>query len=164
LPPKAEHRPAGRELTMPRGATMSWQRRMAERTVLVVEDSEVIRRVISLLLEGEGYHVVATDRGLDALDLARQERPDAVTLDLALADADGREILRRLKDDADTRRIPVIILSAFTEALNPAERWYAADVIPKPFDVDDLLRRLDRAVQAEGSDHSEPEVDERRGA
>jgi CheY-like chemotaxis protein len=121
--------------------------RGAARTVLVVEDSEVIRRVISLLLEGEGYEVVATDRGSDALDLARQRKPDAVTLDLALADSDGREILRRLKHDATTRAIPVIIVSAFTEALNPAERWYAADVIPKPFDVDDLLARLGRVVE-----------------
>lgn len=114
--------------------------------VLVVEDSDVIRRVISLLLQGEGYEVLATDRGLEALALARQRRPDAVTLDLALTDSDGREILRRLKHDAVTQAIPVIILSAFTEALNPAERWYAADVIPKPFDVDDLLDRLGRIV------------------
>ena len=114
--------------------------------VLVVEDSEVIRRVISLLLEGEGYEVLATDRGSDALDLARRRQPDVVTLDLALADSDGREILRRLKHDAVTQGIPVVIVSAFTEALNPAERWYAADVIPKPFDVEDLLDRLGRVV------------------
>src|SRR5688500_9334186 len=112
--------------------------------VLVVEDSDVIRRVISLLLQGEGYEVLATDRGIEALALARQRRPDAVTLDLALTDSDGREILRRLKHDAATQAIPVIILSAFTEALSAAERWYAADVIPKPFDVDDLLDRLGR--------------------
>ena len=115
-------------------------------TVLVVEDSEVIRRVISLLLEGEGYQVLATDRGSDALALARRRQPDVVTLDLALADSDGRDILRRLKHDAATQGIPVVIVSAFTEALNPAERWYAADVIPKPFDVDDLLDRLGRVV------------------
>jgi CheY-like chemotaxis protein len=121
------------------------------RKVLVVEDSEVIRRVISLLLQGEGYDVVATDRGGTALELARQQRPDAVTLDLALADTDGREVLRRLKHDAETSSIPVIILSAFAEALHPSDRWYADDVIMKPFDVDDLLRRLGRVVHPDRS-------------
>ena len=121
--------------------------RLAERRVLVVEDSDVIRRVVSLLLQGEGYTVVSTGRGLEVVELARRERPIAVTLDLALGDADGREVLRRLKEDAATRQIPVIILSAFSDALAAADRWYAADVIPKPFDVDDLLRRLDRAVR-----------------
>ena len=130
------------------------------RGVLVVEDSDVIRRVVTLLLQGEGYRVIATDRGSDVLDLARRERPVAVTLDLALGDTDGREVLRRLKEDAATRAIPVIILSAFSEALAPADRWYAADVIPKPFDVDDLLRRLGRAV--DGQPFAEADRGERR--
>ncbi len=126
------------------------------RRILVVEDSEIIRRVVSLLLQGEGYTVVSTDRGSDVLDLARRERPVAVTLDLALRDADGREVLRQLKQDATTRQIPVIILSAFSEALAAADRWHAADVIAKPFDVDDLLRRLARVVRRCAEDDGEP--------
>ena len=124
-----------------------------ERRILVVEDSEVIRRVLSLLLQREGYAVLTTDRGCDVLDLARRERPAAVTLDLALGDADGREVLRRLKQDAGTRQIPIVILSAFSEALAAADRWYAADVIAKPFDVDDLLRRVARVVCRTPEDH-----------
>ena len=115
-------------------------------TVLVVEDSDVIRRVISLILEGEGYHVVATDRGRDALDLARDERPAAVTLDLNLPDSDGREVLRQLKGDARTTEIPVIVVSAYAEALSADDRRRADDVIAKPFDLDDFLGRVGRAV------------------
>jgi CheY-like chemotaxis protein len=121
-------------------------------TVLVVEDSQVIRRVLTLLLEGEGYRVVATDRGREAVTLAREQRPDVVTLDLALADADGRETLRQLKQDPVTQHIPIVVLSAFVQALSPAERWYAADIILKPFDVDDLLRRLSRVVRPDLTD------------
>jgi CheY-like chemotaxis protein len=121
-------------------------------TVLVVEDSQVIRRVLTLLLEGEGYRVVATDRGREAVTLAREQRPDVVTLDLALADADGRETLRQLKQDPLTQHIPIVVLSAFVQALSPAERWYAADIILKPFDVDDLLRRLSRVVRPDLTD------------
>ena len=115
-------------------------------TVLVVEDSDVIRRVISLILEGEGYHVVATDRGRDAVDLARNARPAAVTLDLNLPDSDGREVLRQLKGDARTTQIPVIVVSAFAEALSPDDRVRADDIIAKPFDLDDFLGRVGRAV------------------
>ena len=115
-------------------------------TVLVVEDSDVIRRVISLILEGEGYHVVATDRGRDALQLARHERPAAVTLDLNLPDSDGRDVLRQLKGDARTGEIPVIVVSAYAEALSADDRRRADDVIAKPFDLDDFLGRVGRAV------------------
>lgn len=121
-------------------------------TVLVVEDSQVIRRILTLLLEGEGYRVVATDRGREAVKLAREQRPDVVTLDLALADADGRETLHQFKQDPMTQHIPIVVLSAFVQALSPAERWYAADIILKPFDVDDLLRRLGRVVRPDLTD------------
>jgi CheY-like chemotaxis protein len=123
-------------------------------TVLVVEDSDVIRRVISLILEGEGYHVVATDRGQDALALARHERPDAVTLDLNLPDSDGRAVLRQLKGDERTTEIPVIVVSAFAEGLSADDRRRADDVIAKPFDLDDFLDRVGRAVGVRGADAS----------
>ncbi len=115
-------------------------------TVLVVEDSDVIRRVISLILEGEGYNVVTTDRGDDALALARQEQPAAVTLDLNLPDSDGRDVLRQLKGDASTTEIPVIVVSAFVEGLSADDCRRADDVIAKPFDLDDFLGRVGRAV------------------
>ena len=115
-------------------------------TVLVVEDSDVIRRVISLILESEGYHVVATDRGRDALQLARHERPAAVTLNLNLPASDGRDVLRQLKGDARTGEIPVIVVSAYAEALSADDRRRADDVIAKPFDLDDFLGRVGRAV------------------
>lgn len=128
---------------------------MQTTTVLVVEDSEVLRRVMTLVLQGRGYSVIATGLGRDALELARRHQPDAVTLELTLGDADGRDVLRWLKQDPATERIPVIVLSAFADALNPAERWYAADVMPKPFDVDELLRRVGRVLNPARPDSHE---------
>ncbi len=121
-------------------------------TVLVVEDSDVIRRVISLILEGEGYQVLATDRAAEALALARYEQPAAVTLDLNLPDADGRDVLRQLKGDRRTTEIPVIVVSAFAEGLSSDDRRRADDVIAKPFDLDDFLGRVGRAVGERGFD------------
>ena len=123
-------------------------------TVLVVEDSDVIRRVISLILEGEGYHVLATDRGRDVLALAQHARPAAVTLDLNLPDSDGRDVLRQLKGDERTTEIPVIVVSAFAEALTADDRRRAEDVIAKPFDLNNFLGRVGRAIGGRGADTS----------
>src|SRR5919206_3845083 len=101
------------------------------RTVLVVEDSDVIRRVLTLILQAEGYRVVESPDGRQVGELIREVRPDVVTLDLSLPDVDGREVLRSLGTDEALREVPVIVVSAFADALTAAERWYAADVIVK---------------------------------
>ena len=69
---------------------------------------------------------------------------------------DGREVLRSLRSDEKLRSVPVVIVSAFTESLSSCERWLASDVIVKPFDLDDLLARLDRATRRSYPDSSGP--------
>ena len=118
------------------------------RTVLMIEDSEIIRRVLSLILEPEGYRVVESADGATACELARDLQPDVITLDLSLPGVDGRDLLRSLHDDPMTRNVPRVVISAFADSLTSAERRLAQDVIVKPFDLDDLITRLDRAVQA----------------
>ena len=118
----------------------------AARTILVVEDSEPIRRILALLLEGHGYEVVPADGGRKGLALARELHPRAITLDLSLPDMDGRDILRELKRDARTETIPVIVVSAYASTLSATERASAAEVLSKPFDVDELLTRVARVV------------------
>jgi CheY-like chemotaxis protein len=118
----------------------------AARTILVVEDSEPIRRILALLLEGHGYEVVTADGGRKGLALARELHPRAITLDLSLPDMDGRDILRELKRDARTEPIPVIVVSAYASTLSATERASAAEVLSKPFDVDELLTRVARVV------------------
>lgn len=121
------------------------------RTVLMVEDSDVIRRVLTLILEAEGYRVIETADGRGVAALAREHRPDVVTLDLSLPDLDGREVLRSLRSDPSLSRVPVVVISAYADSLSSAERWLATDVIIKPFDLDDLITRLDRAVSSAAS-------------
>jgi CheY-like chemotaxis protein len=116
------------------------------RTILVVEDSEPIRRILGLLLEGHGYDVLGVEAGREGLAAARDLLPCAITLDLSLPDLDGREVLRELKADARTRDIPVIVVSAYASTLSATERASAAEVLSKPFDVDELLSRVARAV------------------
>jgi CheY-like chemotaxis protein len=112
--------------------------------VLVIEDSAVIRRVIQVILTGEGYDVMVAENGREALSMALQHRPHAVTLDLSLPDLDGREVLRQLKADPHTCHIPVLVLSAFSDVLAAPDRARAARVMHKPFDVDELLGSIER--------------------
>jgi CheY-like chemotaxis protein len=128
------------------GRIASEDHRDYSRTILVVEDSEPIRRILGLLLEGHGYEVLTVEAGREGLAAARQAHPCAITLDLSLPDLDGRAVLRELKADPRTSSIPVIVVSAYASTLSAAERAYAAEVLSKPFDVDELLSRVARVV------------------
>jgi len=116
------------------------------RTILVVEDSEPIRRILGLLLEGRGYEVMTVEAGREGLAAAQELHPCAITLDLSLPDLDGRAVLRELKADPRTSSIPVIVVSAYASTLSAAERACAAEVLSKPFDVHELLSRVARVV------------------
>ena len=109
---------------------------------MVVEDSEVVGHLLRVLLESEGYEVLVVPDGLRALERATIVLPDVILLDVSLPGMDGREVLRRLKEDPITVRIPVVVVSAFADALTAADRRRAAHVVAKPFDVDDLLQKV----------------------
>lgn len=97
------------------------------RVALVVDDEQYSRYATVRALRTAGWDVRETSNGRDALALAR-ERPDAIILDIKLPDLDGFEVCRRLKDDEATRRIPVIVKTAyFDETARHAARAAGAD-------------------------------------
>jgi len=111
--------------------------------VLVVEDDPKTRELLRFSLSRGGYHVEEAGDGDQAMARARASRPSLITLDIRLPGKDGWQVLRELKQDADTRDIPVVIVSI----VDDPQRGYslgAADYILKPFDREDLLRRLAR--------------------
>ena len=81
-------------------------------TILVVEDNEPSRDVLSRRLVRQGYQVLLAVDGLQALSVARSAQPDIILMDLGLPGIDGFEATRRLKGDAATGHIPIIVLSA----------------------------------------------------
>ena len=87
-------------------------RNMAK-TVLIVEDNELNMKLFHDLLEAHGYAVVGTRSGIDALDLARQHRPDLILMDIQLPEVSGLEVTKWLKDDAELKAIPVVAVTAF---------------------------------------------------
>lgn len=112
--------------------------------ITIIEDEEDIRHLVCYNLEKEGYAVSSYESGEQGLSGIRSESPDLVLLDLMLPGIDGMEVCRRLKQDAATREIPVIIISAKGEEndiIAGLERG-ADDYLTKPFSPKILLARI----------------------
>lgn len=114
--------------------------------VLVVEDDTTISDLIITLIEAEGYDTLPAFDGESAVLLAKEQRPDLITLDLALPKKDGREVLSDLAADDATRGIPIVVVSAYTSRLTREDTQRAAFVIGKPFDVDDFVTKINRVL------------------
>lgn len=140
-------RPAQRPGVRRRRLTTAAQPAVRRPRVLIVEDSDAIRRVLQLLLTSEGFEVTENGDGVDVVEQVRRSRPDVITLDLRLPRADGLEILRQLRRTEAVAQTPIVILSAFADTLSREERTEADDVIIKPFDLDELLARLHRVIE-----------------
>jgi len=110
-------------------------------TVLVVDDEPSIRRFLRHILEAEGFLVIESRSGEDAVAIARRELPALVLLDLVLPDIDGFEVLSRLKDKVETENIPVIILSIIEDE-ERCFRLGASDYLPKPINRERLVDRV----------------------
>ena len=133
---------------------------MKER-ILVVDDEDDILELISYNLEKEGYIVESVKTGERALSTAQTRVPDAVILDLMLPGLDGVEVCRRLKADAKTRHVPVVMLTAKSEDTDVVSGLEvgADDYVTKPFSPKVLIARL-RAVlrrAREAGDDSAPD-------
>lgn len=117
--------------------------------VLHVEDNPANVRVVELALAHRpGVRLMSALRGGLGADLAAQHRPDLVLLDLHLPDLGGEEVLRRLRDDPNTRATPVVVLSADAtpQQVTRLLAAGASDYLTKPLDIRDLLRAVDAAL------------------
>ncbi len=83
------------------------------KSVMIVEDNELNMKLFRDLIEASGYETIRTRNGLEALDLAREHRPDLILMDIQLPEVSGLEVTKWLKDDDDLRHIPVIAVTAF---------------------------------------------------
>lgn len=83
------------------------------KSVMIVEDNELNMKLFNDLLEANGYRTIKTRNGLEALDLAREHRPDLILMDIQLPEVSGLEVTKWLKEDDDLHTIPVIAVTAF---------------------------------------------------
>jgi two-component system KDP operon response regulator KdpE len=115
-------------------------------TVLVVEDEAQMRTFVSIALEAQGYRTLEAATAGDGIQLARDLRPDLVLLDLGLPDADGSEVIRRIREWS---RMPILIISARgqEESKVKALDEGADDYLTKPFGAAELMARIRVALR-----------------
>lgn len=120
------------------------------RTVLIVEDQIEMRAIASAYLERQGYRVLATDNGADAVAQAKAEHPDLIFMDVSIPGMDGIRATAELKRDPSTRGIPVVILTAHPYG-SVGKRAMDAGCdgwLNKPCDPRRLLQEVQRRVGA----------------
>ncbi|MEU0842312.1 response regulator [Streptomyces sp. NPDC005962] len=116
--------------------------------VLVVDDNKVIRQLIRVNLELEGFEVVTAADGAECLEIVHQVRPDVITLDVVMPRLDGLQTASRLRADARTRRLPVAMISACTQV--EVDRGQALGVdafLAKPFEPAELVKLVGRLMR-----------------
>ncbi|OAN69079.1 phosphate regulon transcriptional regulatory protein PhoB [Rhodobacteraceae bacterium EhC02] len=113
-------------------------------TVLIVEDEAAQREVLAYNLEAEGFRVSLAENGEEALLLVAEDAPDLIVLDWMLPNVSGIEVCRQLKMRADTRKVPVIMLSARSEEVDKVRglETGADDYVIKPYSVVELMARV----------------------
>ncbi|MGP4050024.1 response regulator [Streptomyces sp. 2A115] len=132
---------------MGKSRTRSWVRTYSQGVpgasgrVLVVDDNKVIRQLIRVNLELEGFEVVTAADGVECLDVVHQVRPDVVTLDVVMPRLDGLCTAARLRADPRTRNLPLAIVSACTQYEVESGLDVGVDAfLAKPFDPAELVR------------------------
>ena len=110
-------------------------------TILVVDDERNIVELARLYLSREGYNVLASGNGREALEIVREKRPDLVVLDIMLPEMDGWEVCRRLRQESD---VPIIMLTARGEDVDRIVglELGADDYVVKPFNPRELVARI----------------------
>lgn len=115
--------------------------------IVVVDDALEILEAMQYVLEDAGYSVRTSQKGEYAEGLINSKNiPSLLILDMVLSGKDGREICRRLKANASTRQMPILMISAHPTAHISVKKVGADAFLPKPFDVDILLHAVRRFV------------------
>ena len=121
--------------------------------ILLVEDNEMNRDMLSRRLERRGYQVVIAEDGTTGVTKAKSEAPDLILMDMSLPVMDGWEATRQIKAVPETQHIPIIALTAHAMA-GDEEKALAAgcnDYETKPVDLPKLLAKIDALLQSKGA-------------
>ena len=118
------------------------------KTVLIVEDNELNMKLFHDLLEANGYRILQTKDGMEALKIARNNKPDLILMDIQLPEVSGLEVTKWIKEDDDLRSIPVIAVTAF--AMKGDEEKIreggCEDYIAKPITVSKFLETVRKYI------------------
>jgi len=114
-----------------------------KKLVLVVDDEPKVLRFIEIDLKIRGFEVITTTTGQEALDLVKSAKPDIMLLDIIMPGMNGFQVLKELRTFTD---LPVIVFSASPENHENALQLGANDFMPKPFNADEMVRRIKKLL------------------
>lgn len=118
---------------------------MARKKIMVVDDEESLVELVKAILKEEGYEVMAAMNGEECLDMLKTEKPDLILLDMMMPGMSGREVCEKIKGNPETKNLKIAFLTVakFSEiGKDSLKKMGVLDYITKPFDNDDLLRRV----------------------
>jgi len=117
---------------------------MSQAKILIVDDEPDLAETVRFSLELEGYSVLVATNGEEGLNVARQEKPDLILLDLMLPKLDGYKVCRLLKFDERYKSIPILMLTAKTQEKDKilGKETGANEYLTKPFDMDELMAKI----------------------
>jgi len=119
---------------------------MSAKKVLVVDDNEDIRNLISIILTGESYEVLAVETGTQALEIYTEFKPDLILLDIMMPGISGFEVLEQIRDirSAKLNSVPIVMITAksLTDDIDKAIKLGATSYIVKPFRAESLKQKV----------------------
>ena len=118
--------------------------------ILLVEDNEMIRDLLSFRLQSRGFDVFVANDGQAGIDLAKSQRPNLILMDMSLPVTNGWDATRTLKSDLETRQIPIVALTADDTAADRDKAMAAGcdDFDTKPVKLDRLLQKMATLIEA----------------
>ncbi len=118
-----------------------------QRTILIVDDEQEVIDLLKSYLNKAGYNTIEALSGYKALEIAREKKPDLISLDFKLPDIDGSQVIELLKKDEATKDIPVIVLSVLQDSEKDMLRMGIADYLTKPIDGNKLISSIARILE-----------------
>ncbi|WP_153800749.1 response regulator [Foetidibacter luteolus] len=119
---------------------------MTKKKVYVADDDPFILELISIILNDKGYEVITSPDGRSLETLT--EVPDLILLDISMSGSDGSEICKKIKTNASLPRRPVVLISANRNIQEIATGCGADDILPKPFDIKDVIALAEKYTAA----------------
>ncbi|MFQ5610721.1 MAG: response regulator [Anaerolineae bacterium] len=122
---------------------------MSKGRILVVEDDHDLARMLRIYFDSQGYEVIVSALGREALEVCRKKLPNIIVLDINLPDMDGFEVCRKLRGNLRTSHIPIIFLTQRDERVDKIAglELGADDYVTKPFDIEELKLRVQSAMR-----------------
>ena len=123
------------------------------KTVMVIDDEPDLREMLNVLLKSSGYNVVSAANGKDALKILQrsEQKPDLVLVDMFMPEMSGREVCEKIRADGNLKdlKLAFLTVAAFGDyGKQMLKELDVLDYILKPYDIDDLLRRINKMLGA----------------